>query len=258
MSLLGQIRLVVVLGACASVTGVAEAQAVSLQEQLNAQYKVAKIAGGGAVVVEAGTVLAIQKPGIKAMPFAAIPKCPAKFADNTLQMAKGFFCTSGMALHNYFQKGDKVYPLKIEVNPDKEKITFRAVSCDQCNAIDPPTGQKGDVEFEFPSGYLQKASAGDVEDTIGQVFAITTNDDQQAQGGGAADQQQTTDQQQQAAPPAQPQQQEPATVQLGMSTDQVQSVLGKPDKMFNVGAKQIYVYKDVKVTFLNGKVSDVQ
>jgi hypothetical protein len=163
-----------------------------------------------------------------------------------------------MALHNYFQKGDKVYPLKIEVNPDKEKITFRVVSCDQCNAIDPPTGQKGDVEFEFPSGYLQKASAGDVEDTIGQVFAITTNDDQQAQGGGAADQQQTTDQQQQAAPPAQPQQQEPATVQLGMSTDQVQSVLGKPDKMFNVGAKQIYVYKDVKVTFLNGKVSDVQ
>jgi hypothetical protein len=35
-------------------------------------------------------------------------------------------------------------------------------------------------------------------------------------------------------------------------------VLGKPDKMFNVGAKQIYVYKDVKVTFQNGQVSDVQ
>jgi hypothetical protein len=255
MRLLGQIRLVVVLSACASITGLAGAQSVSLQEQLSAQYKVAKIAGGGAVVVEAGTVLAIQKPGIKAMPFNAIPKCPAKFADNTLQMAKGFFCTSGMALHNYFQKGDRVYPLKIEVNLDKEKITFRVVSCDQCNGIDPPTGQKGDVEFEFPNGYLQKASAGDVEDTIGQVFTIATssNADQQSQGGGAADQQQP----QQAAPPAQSQQ-EPATVQLGMTTDQVEAVLGKPDKMFNVGAKQIHVYKDVRVTFLNGKVSDVQ
>jgi hypothetical protein len=26
----------------------------------------------------------------------------------------------------------------------------------------------------------------------------------------------------------------------------------------NLGAKQIWVYKDLKVTFLNGKVSDVQ
>jgi hypothetical protein len=43
-----------------------------------------------------------------------------------------------------------------------------------------------------------------------------------------------------------------------MTTDQVESALGKPDKIFNLGAKQIYVYKDVKVTFLNGKVSDVQ
>jgi len=43
-----------------------------------------------------------------------------------------------------------------------------------------------------------------------------------------------------------------------MSPDQVQGALGKPEKIFNLGAKQIYVYKDVKVTFLNGKVSDVQ
>jgi hypothetical protein len=51
---------------------------------------------------------------------------------------------------------------------------------------------------------------------------------------------------------------EPQTVQLGMTTDQVQSTLGKPDKVFNLGAKQIYVYKDVKVTFIVGKVNDVQ
>jgi hypothetical protein len=38
----------------------------------------------------------------------------------------------------------------------------------------------------------------------------------------------------------------------------VQAVLGQPDKIFNLGAKQIYVYKDVKVTFQNGKVADVQ
>ncbi len=44
----------------------------------------------------------------------------------------------------------------------------------------------------------------------------------------------------------------------GQTTDQVQSALGKPDKIVNLGSRQIYVYKDLKVTFVNGKVSDVQ
>jgi hypothetical protein len=241
---------------------VADAQApVTLQEQLNAQYKAAKMAGGGAVVVEAGTVLVVQKAGVKAMPYMAIPKCPAKFADNTLHLATGFLCTNAMALKDYFQKGDKVYPLKIEVNPGKSKIVFRVVSCDECNGVNPPTGLKGDVEFEFPKGYLEKASAGEVEDTIGQVFAIS-DDSQQADQNNPTDQGQLAAAGspqtggQQSAP--QQRQAEPQTVQLGMTTDQVQSALGRPDKIFNLGAKQIYVYRDVKITFIDSKVSDVQ
>jgi hypothetical protein len=113
---------------------------------------------------------------------------------------------------------------------------------------------KGEVVFQFAKGYLEKASAGEVEDTIGQVFSISSGD-QQGQSGDRGQQPQESQSQ-----PAQsePQQAEPPTIQLGMSTDQVQSSLGKPEKIFNVGSKQIYVYKDVKVTFLNGKVSDVQ
>jgi hypothetical protein len=33
---------------------------------------------------------------------------------------------------------------------------------------------------------------------------------------------------------------------------------GKPDKVIDLGAKKIYVYKDLKITFMDGKVSDVQ
>ena len=57
---------------------------------------------------------------------------------------------------------------------------------------------------------------------------------------------------------ARQQQAEPQTIEKGQTTDQVQAALGKPDKIVNLGAKQIYVYKDLKVTFVNGKVSDVQ
>jgi hypothetical protein len=43
-----------------------------------------------------------------------------------------------------------------------------------------------------------------------------------------------------------------------MTTDQVEAAMGKPEKIVNLGPKKIYVYKDLKVTFLNGKVFDVQ
>jgi hypothetical protein len=62
--------------------------------------------------------------------------------------------------------------------------------------------------------------------------------------------------QQPAADPAP--QADPQTIKLGQTTDQVQAALGKPDKIVDLGAKQIYVYKDLKVTFVNNKVTDVQ
>jgi hypothetical protein len=45
---------------------------------------------------------------------------------------------------------------------------------------------------------------------------------------------------------------------MGMSTHQVKAAMGTPEKIVNLGPKQIYVYKDLKVTFLGGKVADVQ
>jgi hypothetical protein len=51
---------------------------------------------------------------------------------------------------------------------------------------------------------------------------------------------------------------EPQQIEAGQTPDQVKAALGQPDKMVNLGAKQIWVYKDLKVTFLNGKVSDVE
>jgi hypothetical protein len=50
----------------------------------------------------------------------------------------------------------------------------------------------------------------------------------------------------------------PATVELGQTTDQVQSALGQPTRIANLGSKVIYYYNGMKVTFKDGKVSDVQ
>jgi hypothetical protein len=229
-------------------------EAPTLQEQLNAQYKSVRIGADGAIVGDPGTLLAVQKGGIIAVPWKALAKCPAKFHDNEIHPSTGFCANMMKNVSGVFKKGAKVYPVKVDVDLAKAKITMQVVRCDSCYNDSVQNAMKGEVVFEFAKGYLEKASAGEVEDTIGQVFAISS-DDQQEQSADAAQQ---PDQQAAPEPAQSPQQAEPATVQLGMTTDQVESALGKPDKIFNVGTKQIYVYKDVKVTFLNGKVSDVQ
>jgi hypothetical protein len=48
------------------------------------------------------------------------------------------------------------------------------------------------------------------------------------------------------------------TVGAGSSIEDVVAVFGQPQKTANLGAKVIYVYKDLKVTFQSGKVVDVQ
>jgi len=229
-----------------------DATRVSLQEQLAAQYKLAKVTfnSGGAVVGEPGTLLAIQQGGILSVPLLALAVCPAKFQDNTLHPPGGFCEAMVKSVSKNFQPGDKVYPIKIDVNVEKAKIAFTVVACDSCNGINPPASSKGEVVFQFAKGYLETANAASVEDTIGQVFSISDDGQQQARLGQPAKQEEQPAQ-------AQPQT-EPQTIQLGQTTDQVQYAFGKPEKIVDLGAKQIYVYKDLKVTFLNGKVTDVQ
>jgi hypothetical protein len=43
-----------------------------------------------------------------------------------------------------------------------------------------------------------------------------------------------------------------------MSPDEVKQSLGNPDKIVDLGAKQVFIYKDMKVILIDGKVSDVQ
>jgi hypothetical protein len=50
----------------------------------------------------------------------------------------------------------------------------------------------------------------------------------------------------------------PVSVELGQTTDQVQAAMGAPTRVANLGPKVIYYYNGMKVTFKNGKVSDVE
>lgn len=50
----------------------------------------------------------------------------------------------------------------------------------------------------------------------------------------------------------------PPTLTLGLSVEDVKAVQGDPQKIVDLGSKKIYVYKDLKITFTDGKVTDIQ
>jgi len=255
---------------------------VPLEDQLKAQYTLVKMGSdtSGTAVVDQGTILVIKKGGILSVPYSDQNIVATKYENGAVHspnsvMMKGLGFGMGKLgrtqTTRLMQAGEKVYPSKIVVNLPKDQVDMGIVACDSCNNTSPTTFYKADVIFQFPKGTLATTSPSQVEDTISALLNIddSAGSDQGGgdqgggqQGGGGNDQQannqgggggQRQQQQQQQGPPPEPQQ-----IEKGQTPDQVKASIGTPDKIVNLGAKQIYVYKDIKVTFVNGKVSDVQ
>ena len=261
---------------------------VSLQEQLNAQYKLVKMGtdSSGAAVVEEGTILVVKKGGILGTAytdtniFATHYENGAVHSPNPLgQKALGFGLGKlgkQAPTTQFFQANVKVYPSKVFVNLPKDQVVIGIVDCDSCNNVDPKTFFKADVVFQFPKGTLASANPSNIEDTIAGLLATDDSGNDQGNNNNQGGNDQGNNQngggnnggggngggnggggngggQSQNQPPP-----DPVQIEKGQTPDQVKAAAGTPDKIINLGAKQIYVYKDIKVTFLNGKVSDVQ
>ncbi len=272
MALLVVVLIVVGITPCVVV---AQAPTVSLEDQLKAQYTLVKMGAdsSGAAVVEQGTVLVVKKGGILGVPYSDTSIFSTKYENGAVHSPNPMASKAlGFGLGKlgrpapttqFFQKDTKVYPAKLAVNLPKDQVVMGIVACDSCNNTDPKTFYKADVVFQFPKGTLATANPSTVEDTIAGLLAIDDSKDDQGnnnQQGGGNDQQGNNQgggggggQAQQQAPAPEPQQ-----IEKGQTPDQVVAAIGQPDKIVNLGAKQIYVYKDIKVTFINGKVSDVQ
>jgi hypothetical protein len=64
--------------------------------------------------------------------------------------------------------------------------------------------------------------------------------------------------QSQAAPAAPAAPKGPAVIALGQTPDQVIAAKGQPTSKFNGPNKVVYIYPDMKITFKNGKLTDVE
>jgi hypothetical protein len=239
-----------VAGVCSMVAPTAFAQdqaQPSLQEQLAAQYQVAKISpANGCTLATPGTQLTVQKPNVFAVPLVSVIGCPTKYEDGKVKSPNVFCKAMVKQAAGSFQAGQLVYPLKIDVNSKQEKISFSIASCDQ------GISWKGEIVFQFAKDYLEKAGVTEVEDKISELLALASDNTQQAQAPPPSPGQD------QGQPADQPAPSQPITIQIGQTRQDVENAMGQPEKRVDLGAKQIYVYKDLKITFVDGKVSDVQ
>ncbi len=232
----------------------------SLSDKLKGQYKLTKFGldSTGVRVIEAGTVLVIHGKSLFGTPPANLVTCAANFQDGNLHPPGGFCTAMVKDVGRYLDDGEKVYVTKIDVNQKKEKVTLSLVECDSCNGVQQPSFYKSAVSFDFPKGYLETADAGQISDVISQVLTIDTGD------AGA--------QQQNAAPPAAaaPADAAPAPapaeaappappIKIGQTIDQVQANTNNGLVLAaDLGEKKIYQYNGLKITFVKGKVTDVQ
>ena len=252
-----------------------KAQGGSLQSQLEAQYTLTKPTDDKSDIVTAGAVLILEKDKLIMYPTTNQVVPQNTYRDGKLSegafgvhhKVQSFGSFIGHPLPDQaqvtprnFVTGEKFWVTRIDVESDG--VTFTLFS-------DPYNDVRYDstLKFFFPHG--QVPASDQVLKTVGEVLKVDADDakkddsgNQQAAGGDANQQQAPAagDANQAAAPadapaaPAAP----PATVEIGQTPDQVTAILGQPDKIINLGPKQIYVYKDLKVTFVKGKVTDAQ
>jgi hypothetical protein len=175
-----------------------------------------------------------------------------------------------------FVNGEKLYVTQISVDRSKDAVAFYLIS----DAYGDAGRYKGSLTFQFSKGTLGSADLAQVQPVIAQVFRIAPSDQNAAtpQGGQQAPAAPVAPAAYQPplAPVAQAQPEAPLalippppppppdpvvetkSIEVGQTKDQVTAILGKPDKTFKAGTKEIYQYKDIKVTFVNGKMTDAQ
>jgi hypothetical protein len=244
---------------------------------LKQKYRLAEINTQG-VVANPGTVLTIEADGINAEPYPTMITFENPVVDGQVKQRSkglGFLKSNNLQI---LQPGQKVYITKINDSTGHEDslkitiLTADAVLATYSNGAyggqyQTPKRYSTTLAFKVPEGTLAKMSVDDASKMIEAVLSVNPADQGRIRDAGVVTRScephcavsATT-----GAPvgtpagaPATPPSNAP-TIALGQTMDQVTAVMGQPQQIVNLGSKQIYKYPDMKVIFIDGKVSDVQ
>jgi len=212
-----------------------------LERQLQTRYAPVKLGRGGQTVDSPGTILTVQAPGIRSNPATQFTFMNS-YLDGRIKHSAGSSLITDRNAVRDLQLGEGVFLYKVEVKDNG--VVFHVQPCGNCDfsAVDPLPFRAG-ITFQLPKNWLLSPDLNQVDRMISQVFSIV----------GAPPQAPA-----QAPPPVSLAREQPLRIELGQSPEQVRSILGEPDKVVDLGNKKLFVYKDLKITFLDARVTDVQ
>jgi hypothetical protein len=254
-----------------------------IEQQLGAQYALTTPTADNTDIVTAGAVLVLQKKGLTTG--AATSNVPIQNSYKDGQIKTGAMGAISRFSHlgipgipsapsaisntptRVFVNGEKVYVTKIELKGNNLIFTLFSDAYDNVH-------YKATLSFDFTKQVIASNDFAKVQQTLGEVFTIDTSANAGAatQGGAPAAAPEAPpapiappaapDPVLAPVPPPPPPPDQPAappqTIEIGQTVDQVTAILGAPQKVAKLPGKEIYFYKNLKVTFKSGKVSDVE
>jgi hypothetical protein len=240
-------------------------QKAEIQKRLSSQFALTQPTKDKSDIATAGAVLVLHKNGL--LMYATSNPIPPQstykkgkitrnsFGGNFLRDLGNTMVTPGSSapiVDRTFVTGEKFWVTKVDVKDDG--VIFGLFS-DSINDV----RYYGELKFPFPKG--QAPPTADLMNTIAEVLTVDSGNT--SSSGDGRSQASTPDASAPApiAPPPPPPDTPPAppkTIALGQTKDQVVAIFGQPQKVATVGPKEIDYYPDMKVTFVNGKVTDVE
>jgi hypothetical protein len=238
-----------------------------LLKKLNEQFVPTKFTADKSDIVTPGVVVALKEDGLflyhasVAMAPVSVPKkgkLTQGFGDMlAVGMADGLGRPGGAASipTKKLVTGEKVWVRAIEVG--KDSISVQVVT-------DPYDDGRyfATIKFLIPKGTVPTPEDG--VKIVSEVLEVQQAQDQNVQQAAepapalAPEPAPTPAPMQAIAPPPPPSDAPPPTIEIGQTKDQVIAGFGQPTRIAKLGAKEIFYYKDMKVTFMNGKVSNVE
>jgi len=269
--------------------------ATLIKEQLVSKIKLTKATDSHDDIVTAGDVVQLHKDGLMMCSSAGSYAYSNMYQNGVLSgtlnnrakdAAKNFVrgklpfgggsSVSGSANNGCasrkFVTGEKFWITDIEIAKDNSGIIVSTFS-DPYNNV----RYYGEIKFPFPN----KASVPPVDQevkTVEEVFTVTPSDDAaKGQSSGSSETAQAAPAPSAAPAPApavaaspalppiapppapsDPVPQQTKSIAVGQTRDEVLATWGLPAKDIKLSSKEVFVYSDMKVTFIGGKVSDVQ
>ena len=227
----------------------------AIQQKLNAQFRLTTTTADRSDIVTAGDVVVIHKPGLVMFSGTGVPSTN-NYKGGVISQGFGtvLIMTNPNTVQRAFVPQEKCWVIGITVQ--KDGVVFGLFS-------DPYNGYRyyGDLKILFPI----KKVVPPVDVVLGLIAEVLTVDGQSdqpepvqpARTRFAPEAAPTPAPMPAIAPPPPPSDAPPPTITLDQTKDQVTAAFGQPLRSAKIGAKEIFYYKDMKVTFINGKVSDV-